>query len=241
MLAVCASSSRPTSSVTAGNMRAGSPACATSVATRRSAACSSSSAWATSGSLEVSIPGQASHTGGAAWTDEARSGGELLEHPRRGELRAPVGAPADLDVVARARIHREVALDRVPVVVLADELVQVVEAHRRRERAPALGEELAVVAALLLQRPVGRGEAPRLLGGPAVDLADALHPARDGARLQIVLERALVMAHALGERLAQPFLVDEAPADDPLDGRVRLLAHPLHPRNGRMGPWRPTR
>src|SRR3954452_22302098 len=157
MLAVCASSSRPTSSVTAGNMRAGSPACATSVATRRSAACSSSSACATSGSLEVSIPVQPSHTPGAAWTDRARSGGELLEHPLRGELRAPVGAPADLDVVTRARVHREVALDRGPVVVLADEPVQVVEPPRRRERAPALPEALAEAPALLSQRPVGRG------------------------------------------------------------------------------------
>src|SRR3954453_18538702 len=236
MFAVCASSSRPTSSVTAGNMRAGSPACATSVATRRRAACSSSSACATSGSFEVSIPGEPSHTPDAAWTDRARSGGELLEHPLRRELRAPVGAPADLDVVTRARVHREVALDRVPLVVLADELVQVVEPHRRRERAPALREALGVVAVLLSQRPVGRGEAPRLLDGPAVDLAHALHPARDGARLQVVLERALVMANPFGERLAQSLLVDEAPADDPLDGRVRLLAHPFHPRNGRMGP-----
>src|SRR3954451_2197103 len=152
MLAVSASSSRPTSSVTAGKMRAGSPACATSVATRRSAACSSSSACATSGSLEVSIAGQPSHTAGAGWMDRARSGGELLEHPLRGQLRAPVGAPADLHVVARARVHREVALDRVPVVVLADELVEIVIPHRLRDRAPALLEALAVVAALALER-----------------------------------------------------------------------------------------
>src|SRR4051795_11293006 len=125
MLAVCASSSRPTSSVTAGNMRAGSPALATSVATRRSAACSSSSAWATSGSSEVSILRQPSHIASRA---PAGSGGELLEHPRGGELGAPVGAPVDLDVFARARVHRQVALDRVPVVVLADELVEVVVA-----------------------------------------------------------------------------------------------------------------
>src|SRR3954451_14105455 len=199
MLAVCASSSRPTSSVTAGNMRAGSPACATSVATRRSAACSSSSAWATSGSWEVSIALPTLPHRAAGVSRAPRSGGELLEHPLGGQLRAPVGPPMDLHVVARARVHREVALDRVPVVVLADELVEVVVPYRRRDRAPALREALAVVAALLLQRPVSRGEALRLLGGPAVDLADALHPARDGARLQVVLERPLVMANPLGE------------------------------------------
>src|SRR3954468_159583 len=154
MLAVWALSSRPTSSVTAGNMRAGSPALATRVATRRSAACSSSSAWATSGSLEVSIHRQPSHTPG--------SGGEVPEHPLRGQLRAPVGAPQDLHVVARAGVHREVALDRIPVVVLADELVEVVVAHALRDRSPALREALAVVAALALERPVGRAEAPRL-------------------------------------------------------------------------------
>ena len=44
MFAVCAPSSPPTSAVTVENTRAGSPALATSVATRRSAACSSSRA-----------------------------------------------------------------------------------------------------------------------------------------------------------------------------------------------------
>jgi alcohol dehydrogenase len=49
-------------------------------------------------------------------------------------------------------------------------------------------------------------------------------------------------AASLGCRFATAYrAVLQAPADDPLDGRVGLLAHPFHPRNGRMGPWRPTR
>src|SRR3954447_181350 len=158
MFAVCASSSRPTSSVTAGNMRAGSPARATSVATRRSAACSSSRAWATSGSWAMSIALPTLAHRAARVSRAPRSRGELPEHPLRGQLRAPVGPPTDLHVVARPRVHREVALDRVPVVVLADELVEIVVPHRRRDRAPALREALAVVPALVLQRLVGGGE-----------------------------------------------------------------------------------
>ena len=54
MFAVCAPSKPPTSAVTVENTRAGSPALATSVATRRSAACSSSRA-CTAGPSEASI------------------------------------------------------------------------------------------------------------------------------------------------------------------------------------------
>ena len=72
----------------------------------------------------------------------------------------------DLDVVARARVHREVALDRIPVVVLADELVEVVVAGGLRERAPAAGEQRGVAVALALQRAVGGREPLVLLGDP---------------------------------------------------------------------------
>src|SRR5215217_3924033 len=136
MFAVCAPSSRPTSSVTLGNTRVGSPALATSVATRRSAACSSSSVRATAGSSEVSIATHPPTLRARRQRLRAGLGGELLEDPLRRELGAPVGAPVDLDVVARARVHREVALDRVPVVVLPDEVVEVVEAGGRDDRAP---------------------------------------------------------------------------------------------------------
>src|SRR5215211_3697686 len=139
----------------------------------------------------------------------------------------------DPDVIARARVHREVALDRVPVVVLADQLVELLVAGGLHEGAPALGKAPAVAAALPLERRVGCGQALRLLGDPAIDLSDALHPARHGASLEIVLERAPRVAHALGEGPAQPLLVDETAADDPLDGRVGLLAHPVHSRTGR--------
>src|SRR5215210_9325868 len=60
----------------------------------------------------------------------------------------------DPDVIARARVHREVALDRVPVVVLADQLVELVVASGLHQGAPALGEARAVAAALPLERPL---------------------------------------------------------------------------------------
>ena len=63
------------------------------------------------------------------------------------------------DVVAGARVHRELALDRVPVVVLLDEDVEVVEPPRSRQGAPAAREDARILGALLLQRPVGAREA----------------------------------------------------------------------------------
>ena len=52
---------------------------------------------------------------------------EVLEHPLRPELGAPVGSPVDEHVVARAQVDREVALDRIPLVVRADQLVEILE------------------------------------------------------------------------------------------------------------------
>ena len=52
---------------------------------------------------------------------------EPLQHPLRPELVPPVRAPADQDVVAGARVDRELALDREPLVVLPDQLVDVGE------------------------------------------------------------------------------------------------------------------
>ena len=51
--------------------------------------------------------------------DAHASGGELGEDPLGRERLAPVGAPVDEHVVARAQVDRQVALDRVPVVVLS--------------------------------------------------------------------------------------------------------------------------
>src|SRR4051794_32823062 len=183
MFAVCAPSRRPTSSVTDGNTRAGSPALATSVATRRSAACSASSAWATTGSSEVSIAHQASHTGRCGPRSVAGSGREPIEHPRGRELRAPVGAPVERHVVARARVHREVPLDRVPVVVLADEVVEVVVAARLDVGEAALGGARAVGAALPAELPVGGGPWARRGGcGPPPSGTPGRGGAGGGAR-----------------------------------------------------------
>ena len=51
----------------------------------------------------------------------------------------PVGAAADLDEVARARVHRQPRLDRVPAVVPLDQLVHLAEVPRSRSirRQPA--------------------------------------------------------------------------------------------------------
>src|SRR4051812_26998365 len=68
------------------------------------------------------------------------AGRELAQDPLLRQRLAPVGAPVDQDVVARAQVHRQVALDRIPLVVLADQLVELVEAAARGKGRPALGE-----------------------------------------------------------------------------------------------------
>ena len=129
--------------------------------------------------------------------------GELLQHPLRAERRAPVRAPVDQHVVARAQVHRQVALDRIPVVVLGDQLVERVEAAALGERAPALGEQRVVVPALLAQRPV-RAREPALLGGDRlVDLGDPLHPARAHAGLEVGLHGPLGHPRLAGDRLPE--------------------------------------
>ena len=141
--------------------------------------------------------------------------GEVPEHPFRRQRLAAVGAAVDEHVVARAQVHRQVALDRIPVVVLADQLVELVEAGALGELRPALGEQLGVAVALLADRAVGPREPALLVGDRVVDLGDPLHPARLDAGLQVGLDRALRHASAAGDRLAQPrrlveILLDQA-------------------------------
>src|SRR3954452_15565214 len=100
--------------------------------------------WARSGS-----PRDSAQRGGAGVAHGARR--ELVEHPLRVELGPPVRAPAQQHVVARARVHRQVRLDRVPLVVLADQLVELLEPPRAGPRAPPPRERLGVAAALLPQ------------------------------------------------------------------------------------------
>src|SRR5919198_3491652 len=94
--------------------------------------------------------------------------GELLEDPIGVELAAAVRAPVDQHVVARAEVHREVALDRVPLVVGADELVELVEPPRGGDRAPAPRE--LVVVALAAQRVVGARQVAPLARDARLDL-----------------------------------------------------------------------
>ncbi len=63
--------------------------------------------------------------------------GKRVEDPGGVERRAAVGAAADLDEVARAGIHRQAGLDRVPAVVLLDQLVDLAEVPALGDPAPA--------------------------------------------------------------------------------------------------------
>ena len=57
--------------------------------------------------------------------------------PGRRQRLAAVGPAVDEHVVARAQVHWEVALDRIPLVVLADQHVELVEALALGELGPA--------------------------------------------------------------------------------------------------------
>src|SRR3954453_21290041 len=127
-------------------------------------------------------------------------GREVLEDPVRAEHRTAVGPSREAHVVARPRVHRRLTLDRIPVVVLLDEDIEVVEPPRARECPPALLEGVRVGAALLAERSMGTGQ-PLLLGRDAlVDLLHALHPARAHPGLEVGLDRALGLARAARQR-----------------------------------------
>ena len=81
----------------------------------------------------------------------------------------------DEHVVARLEADRQLALDRVPVVVLADELVEPPERPRLRRLAPAPREELAVGPALLAQRAVRALEAPALVVDRSYWIDNSIH------------------------------------------------------------------
>src|SRR5204863_7649634 len=87
--------------------------------------------------------------------------GEPVEDPGGVEGLAAVRAPADLDVVARARVHRQARLDRVVAVVAVDQVVQLAE-------VPALGDAAPFVRAAVLR--VGVGEARLVPLDQVVDL-----------------------------------------------------------------------
>src|SRR4051812_37687111 len=114
--------------------------------------------------IERSGKGQAEHHSGFLVRRE------LLQHPLRPERDAPVRAAADRHVVARARVERKAGLDRIPVVVLLDELVDLVEGPLVRALAPPARERLAVLATGLLERPVRAGDAAAELLALRLDL-----------------------------------------------------------------------
>src|SRR4051794_35306636 len=167
--------------------------------------------WARSGS-----PRDPAQRGGAGVA--RRAGRELLEHPLRVELGPPVRAPAQQHVVARARVHRQVRLDRGPLVVLTDQLVELLEPPRAHPGAPAPRELVGVVPPLLLRAAVGALERPPVAPDGGLDLAQPLHVARQHAGLEIRLNRPLRLPHPARQRLAVAALgVDEAALEPLLD------------------------
>src|SRR5512133_332121 len=149
---------------------------------------------------------------------------EVLEDPVRAEHRTAVGASREAHVVARARVHRQLALDRIPVVVLLDEDVQVVEPPRARQGPPAPLEGARLRAALLPEGPVGAGQ-PLPLGRDAlVDLLHALHPARADPGLEVGLDGALGLARAARQRAPARGGAVGGAAQQPLGGSESVVA-----------------
>src|SRR5687768_12309906 len=113
MFAVWAASSRPTSSVTVANTSAGSLALATMVATRLSAACSTSRSCTSEEPAEASIEDQPSHTGmsKSAFRHSRAASGALATRGIDGhlDLRGVAEAPSlvDVDDVAPERRERD--------------------------------------------------------------------------------------------------------------------------------------
>src|SRR5439155_3506829 len=89
------------------------------------------------------------------------------EDPRNVERLARVRPAADLDVVARLRIHAQPRLGRIPAVVALDQVVDVGEVPPLDEPAPG-----SRVAAVLL---VGHGQPGEVLLREALDLVQTPH------------------------------------------------------------------
>ena len=167
---------------------------------------------ASSGREPTSPPGQ-------AWRGTARA-------PTPGRARGGGRSGRGSDVVARARVHRESRS------IGYQSLCWRMRSLRSSKRGDSASARQRWANArdrprIVPQRVVGGREAGVLPGDAAVDLGHALHPARERPRLEVVLERAPRVAHALGERPAQRLVADEALPHEPFDGRVLLLAHPL--------------
>src|SRR3954451_6913052 len=92
---------------------------------------------------------------------------EVLEDHVSAEHRTAVGPSREAHVVARPRVHRQLTLDRIPVVVLLDEELGVADPPGARGPPPALLEGVGVGAALLAERSMGTGQ-PLLLGRDAL-------------------------------------------------------------------------
>src|SRR5215213_70085 len=192
-----------------------------------SAARSASSAPITTGSTPTTTGPPASPE---AWSRRrpARSDlrRELPQHPLRPYHRPQERAAANRHPLPGAGVDRQVALDRVPLVVRADQLVQLAVLAARAalggKGAPRRREPVPVRPVLGPQRLPLRPQHPPLPLERTVDLRHPLHPARRIVRAQQVgLDRPLRDPRALGQRLADPRQVCGALAQQPL-GRSQL-------------------
>jgi hypothetical protein len=89
---------------------------------------------------------------------------ESIDDPGGVERLDAIGLAPDEDEVSRPRAHRQARLDRVPAVVLLDQIVDRVEAPARGDSAPAA---VALVGIVLLAP-----EAPQRLTEPLLVLCD---------------------------------------------------------------------
>jgi protein-S-isoprenylcysteine O-methyltransferase Ste14 len=148
----------------------------------------------------------------------AALGRELREDPVGVELVTPVGAPGDEHVVAGAQVERQLALDGIPLVVLADELVDLVERPPPDALAPRGREARGVVAVALAELVVGLRQLLAVALRRPRDLAQPLHVAGHHGAAEIGLHRPLREQLPLGQRADGP-VVDAAAGDVPLGRR----------------------
>ncbi len=113
----------------------------------------------------------------------------VVEDPLGAELGAAVRGAADRHVVAGPRVHGQVGLDRVPDVVLSDQVVQAIERPRMRPGVPPAREQVGVAVGDVLFGLVRRVQQPDLSSILGLDLAQPLHVARRRVRPEIGLDR----------------------------------------------------
>src|SRR6185295_6558794 len=127
---------------------------------------------------------------------------EMSQHPRCVERLPPVRLAAYQNEVARSRVHRQPRLDRVPAVVLLDQVVDRVEVPTPRELAPA-PVTLPTVAHLAVQLVTGGTQPLEMVLDLVLDLTETLRVGRRADhRARVTLDARREVAQPPGQRLA---------------------------------------